>query len=117
MRVGYAGDDRQRDSMHVDQQAALARIFSRVRWIGSNAMFCQRSLAHRAVDRLLPPGDVFHLDVLGHAHLPELYEETLLVPVLKMRVDGAARAKLVRYRLPLTAGAQHIDDGGEYLLC
>ena len=32
-----------------------------------------------------------------------------------MRMNGAGRAELVRQRLPLTAGAQHIDDRGKDL--
>jgi len=82
MRVGSADDDRQRDSTRVDQQAALAPVFSLS---------------------------------IGLASLPEFHKETFILPTLKMRVNGAGSAELARQRLPLTAGAQHIDDGSENL--
>jgi len=70
----------------------------------------QRRLGHRPVHALPFPIDAFQLVVLGQSELPELLEHAQPNPLLKIRVDRAAGAELLRHRLPLAACGQDVQD-------
>jgi len=93
----------------------LRPFFPPIRWVGTNAFLSQWRFAKRTINALPLPSNAFHLVVLSQPGLPEPGEESLLLPLLKMFVNGAGAAKFFGHGFPLTAGAQDINDGGEDL--
>ena len=75
----------------------------------------QRSLGHRSVHALPAPLDALQFVVLAKSPRPELLEDSVLRPFLKVGVDGAAGAELTRHGFPLTAGAKDVEDAGHDL--
>jgi hypothetical protein len=53
------------------------------------------------------------LFVGGEAGAPEGFEEAVVGPFEEAAVNRGRAAEAARYRLPLAAGAQHIEDPGE----
>ena len=90
-------------------------FFPPIRWIGSHGFLCEWGFAHGAVDTLPSPRDPFHLVVFRQTCLPQAQEEPIVPPPLEVLMDGAAAAKIIGERLPLTARAQDIDNRREDL--
>src|ERR1035438_9294962 len=93
----------------------LRPFFSPIRGVRSHALSSQRSFPHGPIDALPVPGDALHLVVLGQSGSPYLDEEAFTLPALEMSMHGAGAAVLFGQRLPLTAGAKHIDNRRENL--
>src|ERR1700736_2763471 len=93
----------------------LRPFFSLIRRVRPHAFSGQRSFPHGPVDALPVPGDALHFVVLGQSGSPYLEKKTFLLPALKIGVHGAGTAVLLGQRLPLTAGAKHIDNRREDL--
>ena len=93
----------------------LRPFFSPIRGVGAHAFDGQRSLSQASIQALPAPGDALHLIVLSQAGLPNLQEKAFSLPLLEVSVHGAGAAKLPGQCLPLTAGAQHIDNGRKNL--
>src|SRR5580658_1169909 len=75
----------------------------------------QRRFGHRPVHTLPPPVDPFQIVVDEQGQSPQFLKHAQLDPLLKIVVDGAARAKLAGHRLPVAAGSQHIQNPACYL--
>jgi len=95
----------------------LRPFFPPIRGVRPHAFKRQRRLTRRPVHALPAPGDPFHLVVLGQAGLPYLQEKPLPLPALEVGVHGAGAAVLLGQRLPLAAGAKHIDNRRKNLPC
>jgi len=93
----------------------LRPFFSPIRGVWSHAFDGQWRFSHGPVDTLPLPGDALHTVIFSQPCLPQLQEKTRLLPVLKILVHRAGRAKLARQSLPLNPCAQHIDNRREHL--
>jgi len=93
----------------------LRPFFSPIRGVGAHAFGRKWRFVHRAVDTLPIPCNGFHLVVLSQSGLPQTKKEACLLPLLKMQMYSTGAAKLAWKSLPLAAGAQHVNDGGEDL--
>lgn len=96
MSVCSGHDDRQRDSMLVDQNVTLASIFFPIRGIVSHGFLSGRSLCHATVDALPSPGNAFHFVIFGQPLFPKLLEQSCLRPFLKVPMNAAGTAVFFR---------------------
>jgi hypothetical protein len=110
MPVGSADGERQRDATGVHQKTALAPIFFPYRWswvprIPAPAGPCPWPHPRSANARRCPP--------CRHTRpsQPSISSEKALpLPALEVGMHGAGAAILLGKRLPLAAGAKHIDN-------
>jgi len=58
-----------------------------------------------------------HAVIFSQASLPQFLEETSPVPVLKVLMHRAGRAKFARQCFPLNARAQNVNNGRKDLPC
>ena len=87
-------------------------FFSPIRRVGTDGIASQGGLDHGPVDALPAPGNALHLVVFGQSGPPQGDKEAGLHPPHEVRVNGArAAVTLLRQRLPLASGAQHIQNG------
>src|SRR6516225_2061140 len=70
----------------------------------------QRRLVHRPVQTLPFPIDTLQVLVFCQSLAPQFVEHAPLYPLLKVSVNGTAGTELSRHRLPLTAGAENIQN-------
>ena len=71
----------------------------------------QGRFGHRPIHRLPFPVDAHGSIVLQEPSLPQFLKAPGLLPLLEAIVCGAPRPQTPRQGLPLTTGAQHIEDG------
>ena len=89
----------------------LLPFFSPIGRIRSDALLSHGRFHHRSINALPSPSDAFKFIIFGKAKLPQCLKDTRLLPFKKSGVNGAGTAvTLARQCLPLTPGAQHIDD-------
>ena len=75
----------------------LRPFLSPIRGVRSHAFDGQGRFSCGPIDTLPLPSDALHPVVLGQARLPQFEKESSLVPVLKMLMHDAGRAKNLRY--------------------
>jgi len=95
----------------------LRPFFPPIRGVRSHALLPPRRFSHRPIGALPLPGYALHAVIFGQAGLPQSKKESGLLPVLKILMHRAGRAKLARQGFPLNTRAQHINNRGEHLPC
>ena len=93
----------------------LRPFFPPIRGVRSHALLPPRRFSHRPIGALPLPGYALHAVIFGQAGLPQSKKESGLLPVLKILMHRAGRAKLARQGFPLNTRAQHINNRGEHL--
>ena len=109
--VGSGHDDRQPDATAVHQQVALAAFF---RSVGFSPAACCASGAFIIAPSTLCQRQPMHC-IWSHSARPAFLQrlkEAHNFPFQQALMDGACAAEaLLGQRLPLAAGARHVDDG------
>ena len=112
MGVGSADDYGKRDTRLVRQKGSFRSIFSPVGGILSDRFLSQRGFHHGAIDALPFPTDAFHLLILHQTRLPDLLENALFHPLLKVGMNGTGTAEALSGKgLPLNSGTGDIHNG------
>jgi hypothetical protein len=100
----------QRHALFIHQQTPLGAQFAAIGRIFPGLFAAQWRFGHRPIRRLPLPRQAFEFVVLGESGLPHPPEDTRAYPLLKIPMSGFARAQFLRQRVPLTAGAQDVQD-------
>ena len=95
----------------------LLPFFSPISRVGADCFLRQRRLHHRPINALPSPGNSMKVIVFGKPRLPQVLEESRLLPLQEARVNGACAAEVLGQRLPLTARSQHVHDALEHQPC
>jgi len=93
----------------------LVPFFPPIGRVISHGLLRQRRFALCPVQALPFPSDSRQVVILRQPSAPQAHKESFLLPWLKVMVNGAGAAETLGERLPLTTGAEHIDDGGKNL--
>lgn len=110
--VGAGDDETDGHALACGQQAALDTRFAAIRRIGAGLFPAQRRFRHRAVHTGKRPVDAFQFIELLNTGLPERAKYIRLHPLLIAIMRRRMRDQFgLIQRLPLTAGAQDVEDG------
>ena len=98
--------------MPLGEHTAFAPTLAAVGRVRAGLLPAERRFDHRAIHRQPGPIDPAQFVKLFHPGLPQAEEDAGAHPLLEavMRGRVGAQVRLVQ-RLPLAAGAQHIEDG------
>ena len=110
--VGAGHDQTDGHTMAFGQQAPLDPVFTAIRGVGARLFPTQRRFGHRAIHTGKRPVDALQFIELLHTRLPELEKHIRLHPRLIPIMGGRMRYQFgLIQRLPLTTGAQDVEDG------
>ena len=98
-------------TMAFGQQAPLDPVFTAIRGVGARLFPTQRRFGRRAIHTGKRPVDALQFIELLHTRLPELENHIRLHPRLIPIMGGRCGTIGLIQRLPLTTGAQDVEDG------
>jgi hypothetical protein len=114
--VRRSDDDGEGQAPVFYEQAALGAGFTAIGRVRPRQVSAQRGFGEAASGGLPAPGEPFDFILFGQPRAPELFEDAVAAPILKIAMQGFAGAELsFRRSVPLTTCAQDIQNTCEGL--